>query len=462
MNKVLGFIKGNLIIVISIVLILAFLPAGYIFASKWNTKVHDEANAAYTKEKRTLTSKGSINYALPAVLAGEESLTETRAPNSQVTKFYEAKKAEREEQVQEVVSRGTAFNQAGHEELIPGLLPKAADDRTLKRLGRDMAETIVGTESKPSVYQRKLQRLNAGMPPEPLSLAAMLESVRDEQQKIFENANSDGKMTPEQAKLLEEKLVSTRLGEYIGRANELTFYCSTDAFVGERSSGKVGGNANSDMEYSIIPATVPPLSTIDESMVFTWLWDYWIVSDMLEATALANTDPVSGAMSIPQAPVKRIEEIRVSKLDVSADAADSNDDNGGFTSRGRGGGGGGGSADQGQPKSSFTGRTGGQPESAFDVRTVEMTIVAASKDLPRFVDAIGKTNYMTVVDVDLEPVDVWADLDEGFFYGNDHVMRVHLTVESVWLRSWMVPLMPDPIKQALGIPVAGADEGFDD
>ncbi len=454
MSKVIGFIKGNLIVVISIVLIIAFLPTGYVFASKWNSKIHEEATTAYNKEKRALNSKGSINYALPAVLAGEESLTETRAPNNRVTEFYAARKAEREEQVQEVVSRGTEFNQAGHEELVPGILPKAPDDRTQKRLGREMAEAIAGTQTKPSVYHRKLQRLNAGMPPNAEALGATLEDVRDEQQKVFENSNSDGKMTPEQIKLLEERLVAHRLGEYMGRSNALTFYCSTDAFVGENSSSRGGS------KYSNIPSAVPPLSTIDESVVFNWLWDYWMISDVLEATALANTDPASGAMAIPDAPIKRIEQIRVSKLNL--DGAKKSDDNagGGFVPRGRPGGQA--TSDSDEPKGTFTGRTGGQANSAFDIRMIEMTVVASSQDLPKFIDAIGKTNYMTVTDIDLEQVDVWEDLDQGFFYGDDHVVRATITIESVWLRSWMTPLMPEPVKLALGIAVAGSDEDFDD
>ena len=81
MGKVIGFIKGNLVIVISVVLILAFLPTGYVFADKWNTKVREEADAAYKKEKRALTSKGTIEYSVPAVLTSERDLSESRAPN---------------------------------------------------------------------------------------------------------------------------------------------------------------------------------------------------------------------------------------------------------------------------------------------------------------------------------------------------------------------------------------------
>ena len=448
MSKIIGFIKANLLIVISVVLILAFLPVGYVFSSGWNEKVHTEADKAYKNEKRKLTSKGMINYQLPAVLEGEADLSEGRAPNAVVTEFYSARKAERVAQVNEVVDRGTAFNQGDHVELVVGLLPKAVDTKAQKRLGREMAEAIAGTEKRASVYQRKLQRLNAGSPPDAGVLAQTITDARDDQQKVYESSNVNGKMTPEQIESLGEDMIARRMGEYVGRAKSLTFYCSADAFV-------EGSGSTRASEYSVVPSSVPPLSTIDESVVFNWLWDYWMISDVLDAAALANQNPVSGAMAVPEAPVKSIERIRVSKLHLSgADADDTTGSAGAGYGRGPG---------RGQPSAvvadvtasgTYTGRTGGEANSAFDIRTVHVVVVASSQDLPGFIDAIGKTNYMTVTDVDLEEVDVWQDLEAGFYYGEDHVVRASITIESVWLRSWMTPIMPDQVKTALGIPVA--------
>ncbi len=456
MNKVMGFIKGNLVIVISVVLILVFLPVGYVFAGKWNAKVRAEANEAYTKEKRALTSAGSVTYALPAVLEGESDLSETRAPNTAVTRFYQQAKAQREQQVAEVVERGTEFNRGDHAPIVEGLLPRAEDQRALARLGRTMTEMIAGTPASPSVYERKLQRLNAGSPPDPADLATRLERERGDLQQQFQNANADGKMTEEQTKQLHDDMVARRLAEYVGRAKSLTFYCSPAAFVNGGPGGEattVGGDG-----YSIVPATVWPPSRIDEAVVFTWLWDYWVIGDVLDAAALANTSAASGAMAIPDAPVKRIELIRVSALKPAAPAG-TDDDSYGRTVRtdpgGRRGGGGATPSEQG----SITGRTGGQATSPYDIRTVKLVAVVSSKDLPRFIDALGRTNYMTVTDLDLSEVDVWADLQQGYYYGDEHVVRVSMEIESVWLRSWLTPLMPDSIKTSLGVPLTKPGQG---
>ncbi|MDF1810396.1 MAG: hypothetical protein P1U42_11945 [Phycisphaerales bacterium] len=461
MNKVMGFLKSNLVIVIFVVLILAFLPAGYIFSGKWNTKVHEKAKAAYTKEKRSLTSKSSINYSLPAVLEGEEDLSESRAPNNSVTKFYEAGKAEREAQVNDVVERGTAFNQGDHVELIPGILPKAENNRTLTRLGRDMAEAVVGTEARPSVYQRKLQRLNAGSPPDAMTLEDTLNEYKNREQQRYENSNADGKMSTAQVEQLQKDLIARRLGEYIARANALTFYCTTDAIVAQKAASKSDDRA---LDFSNVPDTMPPLSTIDESMVMTWLWDYWIISDVLDAVGLANMDRETGALAVPNAPIKRVESMRVSELVIGEGSSDDDlTSTGSSRPRSRSG--------STTPASSskkddgftsFTGRKSGDPQSAFDLRMIEIVVVASSQDLPRFIDAIGKTNYMTVTDLDIQDVDVWNDLEQGFYYGDDHTVRATMMIETVWLRSWMAPLMPDPIKVGLGIPVENASDDLDD
>tara|TARA_E500000318_G_scaffold1676_8_gene2310 strand:- start:4847 stop:6211 length:1365 start_codon:yes stop_codon:yes gene_type:complete len=452
-NKVLGFIKGNLIIVISIVLILALLPVGYVFSSKWNASVSEKVKGAYDSEKRSLTSSGKVNYALPAVLEGEQDISESRAPNDAVTAFYEEAKQARIAQVEDVVERGTSFNQGDHVEIVPGLLPKAPNARERQRLGRTMSEAIAGTPDTPSIYQRKLRRINAGAPPSVPALATMLDQYKNQLEQEYRSANAQGQVSQEQQSEIQEKLTARRLNEYISRAKSLTFYCSPRAFVNGSVTGEITTVGNDG--FSIVPATNWPPSQVTESVAFTWLWDFWVISDILDAAAKANMNAASGAMPVPDAPVKRVELIRVSALDVASGASGTDDD---VSGRGfpRGN-----SSDDpiSTTQGSFTGREGGTANSPFDLRQVEVTAVVASKDLPKFLDSFSKVNFMTVTDVDLEEVDVWADLEQGFYYGTDHVVRARVKVETVWLRSWTTPIMPDPVKEALGIPVSNPDEG---
>lgn len=464
MKPVLNWIKKNLIIVISAVLILVFLPAGWFFSSGWNKKVRTQATEAYTSTRGELQRVGSVTYALPGVLAGERSVSESRAPNRAVTNFFKEQGEVRLAQVRDVVQRGTAFNRRNHRELVPGLLPAAPNNSALRRLGLEMAEQIAGTRDasgnvvRASVYDQLLRRLNAGGPPMPEELGSILAEYATREQERYASGSTDNRLTEAQSQQMAQDMVKRRLQEYAGRAKSLAFYATLESI-----RGPDGVQQMQEPGWSRIPTTPPSQSEITEADAFVWLWDYWTVTDVLEAVALANTDRVSGAMPIPDAPVKRVERLRISEVKLPAAAGAAADDMGGFQpgfdpggreerspfgSPGMGGLGG----DPAGPVGSVT-HTGRVTDASYDLRTVQLQIIASSQDLPKLFDALGRINYMTVVGVRLDPVDVWAELDQGFFFGDDHVVRATIDIESIWLRSWTLPLMPERIRLAVGAPV---------
>ena len=190
--------------------------------------------------------------------------------------------------------------------------------------------------------------------------------------------------------------------------------------------------------------------------MYTWVWDWWVISDVLRAVSLANTDDAGVALAVPDAPVKRVEFVGVDELALAGpQTADPAAPSTGRSTRGGRG------TPQPDPAqaarasgpATFTARSGGRAGSPYDIRYVDLTIVAASDDLPRFIDALGKTNYMTVVDLDLEHLDPIAALQAGYFYGDDHVVRAAMRIETVWLRAWTADYMPDEVKEPLGVPV---------
>jgi hypothetical protein len=84
-----------------------------------------------------------------------------------------------------------------------------------------------------------------------------------------------------------------------------------------------------------------------------------------------------------------------------------------------------------------------------DVRHATMSLIVASSKLPALVDAISSTNFMTVIGLDFSEADAWTDLERGFYYGPDHVVKATVDVETIWLRSWTEPLMPQAVKDTL-------------
>ena len=52
--------------------------------------------------------------------------------------------------------------------------------------------------------------------------------------------------------------------------------------------------------------------------------------------------------------------------------------------------------------------------------------------------------------------DPYELLRQGYYYGPGALARVDMRIETVWLRPWMTPFMPDTVKQSLGIPLPPA------
>ncbi|MEM9373033.1 MAG: hypothetical protein AAGA55_05260 [Planctomycetota bacterium] len=462
MKGVLGWIKKNLLIVISVLVILVFLPVGFVFSSGWNKSIKETASEEFNQQRGQLQRAGSVTYALPAVFEGEESVSESRVPNRAVTAFYEDQKRQRIDQVTQVVERGMEFNRGEHGVLVEGLLPEASSERARRQLGLEMAELISGTVEpdgtivRPSVYRGMLRRFNAGEPVVPEDLGATLSEFRDRETQRYTSQNTDTNLTEEQRSALDKDLAARRLGEYAGRANALAFYASLEAF---RDAGEQRWTGVPEPRQTDVTSYDP----VTESVAYRWQWDHWIIADLLEAFVLANTDPATGAATVTSGVLKRVERVRIESFEVSEAAPSEDDDFGGGRFGGRGGGRGGGDPAADPGFVTFTGRRGGTADSPFDIRMVEVTAVVATQKLPRLLDGLGRINNMTVVGLDLEPVDVWGDLEQGYFYGSDHVMRATLLIETVWLRAWTEPLMPDPVRTRLGLPPRASAEGeFDD
>jgi hypothetical protein len=117
------------------------------------------------------------------------------------------------------------------------------------------------------------------------------------------------------------------------------------------------------------------------------------------------------------------------------------------------------SAEGKDPSVSVTGRVS---TDAYDVVPARLTLIVDASRIPDIFQAFAETNLMTVLDIDISEIDVWEELRRGYFYGSDApVVRAELEIETVWLRSWTTPIMPESVKQVLGIETAedGEDGG---
>ena len=219
--------------------------------------------------------------------------------------------------------------------------------------------------------------------------------------------------------------------------------------------------------------------------LYLWQWDYWIREDILRGLT-ANNRPEG----VFENPVKRIR--RIAPEPIAAFQGGSGQPGPGGMGMGGGApsgdfmGGGPDSIDQPITKDLSYSLTGRRSNGVWDVRPVDILMVVETARLPEVLDELTRENFFTVLDVALTPVDSFAALAEGCYYGSAPVSDVALRLETVWFRSlhqdrskataesstdefdagvgaqvsWW---MPTDLRKALGIPVTDpmGDQGMD-
>lgn len=449
MKGVMGWIKSNLLIVISTAVIVLSLPAGWFFSSQWNKQIRTEqekrANDAYNKIKGA-----RVTYVIPSLLPGDQAWSESRPPNPRLTEFVKAEREKRLGRASEIVGEVEAFNRNDHEVLAPELLPVPANRGAETRLKFEFLAKMAGDRQlgAKSIYNDLLSSIGAGGPPDPVRLATTIQDVQQRETERMLAESGTGSLAPEQQAELRKLLMERRIAEAQRRAKEISVYADMGSFDSQGFGAETAVIPPADRRDR--PSNEPP--SLNE--VFGWNFDYWVVSDLLHAIDRANTDAGGTRSNVENAAVKRIEKISVKKLPVEPAPAvpgmgvteePSMDETL--------------SAGGGDPSVSVTGRVS---TDAYDVVPARLTLIVDASKIPEIFKALAETNLMTVLDADISEIDVWEELRKGYFYGSDApVVRAELEVETVWLRSWTTPLMPDSVKQALGIEVS-AEGGEDD
>lgn len=97
----------------------------------------------------------------------------------------------------------------------------------------------------------------------------------------------------------------------------------------------------------------------------------------------------------------------------------------------------------------YFGPTGRRSNSIYDVRHVWMTMHIQSDALPKFFETLRQVNFMTVINMQVNDVDEYRLLQEGYIYGDADVVEVTLTIETLWFRTWTTDYMPEIVKKKL-------------
>lgn len=456
MKSVLEFVKQRWLVVVIVLAGIVVLPVGLIFANKMQDSAHAAFQDKVTKAAQPLRSTKMTYKFTPVDPTGQAKSVElSHEPNEAVTAYFQGKLVEQQKSSESIVKDAELRNKelAGkpRQPLVPGFF---TSDARLQVAGRlDFARRA----SREELSKGLLDRVRAGLPPDAGKLAA---DLRFDRQALLRQAlgvlTDPSQLPPGRLAAIEEAVREKRLKEYA------KFAQGVDVFA---------------------DASILPFETFSPTLTPTVLqcWDlqqrYWIVSDVLSAVALANATAenraTAAANGVPRSVVKRILSISVAPDPLLAGDGSSG---GGVPGGGMGAGAGAGGTPEAapampglvpgpgglllSPQKSITGRVSG-PGSAntlFDVREARLVAIVSTERLPELFDALAKVNFITVLNIGVERVDTLEELRAGFDYGADHVSKVTIDLETVWMRSWTEPLMPVELKEKLGIVPAAAPQ----
>ncbi|HVU64371.1 MAG TPA: hypothetical protein VHC70_10365 [Phycisphaerales bacterium] len=418
MNKVLPWLKAHWPIPALSVVAIAALPTAMYFASQMHDKFKASYQTSLTNDYNSVTSGAAqIKYGFPAWDGNGNVLEKTAPANEEMIKSYKTILEDLHSKVGVVSDKGIAFNKGEHKPIMDGVFPAPADPNSAQNLGRVFVSKYI------DFHRQLLASMRAGEPPKADDIAAQLnEHSNSEIARIKAERGTDP--NADDLARLGKELLAMRLSAVRRRASEIGVYADPGVFEG-------------------LPTSVPERAPTPGQE-----WDMqeraWIDQDICHAIALANgaTTPVT------QSVVKRV--LKVAIRPPTWDPGNPSPA----------------TYDAGEDKVtlnfsvSLTGRTSG-PNSHnkwYDVRPVTLELIVSSQNLPKFLDALAATNFMTVLDLDISGADPLADLRAGYDYGDEHVVKVTMLVETVWLREWRKPQMPDEVQKALAM-VEGVDAG---
>ncbi|MGH7242498.1 MAG: hypothetical protein ACREJD_03670 [Phycisphaerales bacterium] len=445
MKNILPWLKKNWIIPSLCVFMIIMLGTAWWFSSGWNDEIREKQQRD-ASDLLTKVNNIKVTYALPVVAGDAKAVELSSPPNAILTAKFAERKKQLLDQRESVVKVAEAFNKGDKKPLINGLFPApAAGEEQLKPL--EFVQKLAGNPAQgtQSAYQGLLDSIRAGGPVASTQLEAQLNDInRRETEKIRGNGGNR-ELTGSERESLDRLLLDARRAEYVRRANEVSVYADMSVFPSGGSANGPGGGApgfgaaaaGANQILLAAPATPPNVR-----QTFLWQSDFWLLQDVFAIVRTANTGPDGKLSSERDSVVKRIEKIDILPWRAQIASEGTGTDPNAAAPAGAAG---------GEFKDSISGHSDGA-STEFDVRRARVTMIVSSARLPELFNAVGRTNFAFVVGFAMEKVDGWQDLSQGYYYGDENVVRVLLDVEFTWLRSWTSPLFPAAVRKGLGLP----------
>lgn len=446
MRQVLQWIKNNPILIAAAVLCIAALVMLLV------VHVQGEAFVAQMKERGRIINEianlQKTDVTMPSEDIDGKPKTEQKTVNPKIIKTVKDVYGELDGQYRDIFDEAVAINQFGsnprwaHNPMTEGLFPdsdKAANLFDARERYKEAFAEMLKKHTETSLYPR----LDAGGP---LDLSVLSQVEVDVERRFLERdlvPRDISTLSNKEWDELDALVMRRKIEEFELHANRIHIYAGTDPKSWPFELGSWCYDENP-----------PTLAQAWEGQMSLWLQQ-----DIVHAIARTNqvSDPNASVLT---APVKQLISIEVGNSYVGltlrqvgsaagAGAARGMPGGRGAATSGPGGRAGGGMSLKGKPF--LLSPTGRVSNDVYDVRFVRVVAIVDWKLIGDFINNLAHTNLMTVLDVDIVDVDEYEALGQGYLYGTGDVVEATFVIETLWLRQWTTMLMPETVKQSMGI-----------
>ncbi len=422
-RKVAVWIKANALVVVLGVVSISAAVGAVIFSGDIQVENEEAAAAIGAKfEEMARLERTPVSILIP----GNEVVTGNVAVNRKLVELVKDRMADGVPVGNGVSASALTHNRGVHAPIMS--LRLAASDSKFKQVHLDMYDKL--KES----YAALVKECRGVLPPSEEDV--MIELQRSKLRFIEAELNQtiDVKLTTEQQTKLVADLSARRLKAYKSVADDQGIY----------------------VDEAVLGAPSAALDKPNLSKLWDLQWKFWIAEDIVRACVALN----NGA-SISVGPVKRIAALRpLGRLAAGTTTAEGGE--GEVASDA--------SAGDGSALGSALG-SGARPidpnamvsmadyqlstrgwasNQLYDVYRTRVTLIVETAKIPAVVNALAKQNFIAITDAKIARVDLFEAIRDGYYYGENPVSKVTLTLESVWLRQWTGPLMPDEVRATFG------------
>lgn len=450
MKGVLAFLKINPILIVAVIVAIGSVVWLLMISgegSEFVKKLDSRQSIAGQLDKFT-----KVTVTMPPDTTDGEAKSVTVAINNKGIDALEAGYEKMQTEFLNIFELASQYNKSNYRPIDDNLFPVPSKSSKLfyaKNIYRDYFRRLM----LPFSADVKVEpRLDAGKPPTKEEINAVIERAKEDFLGGFALAKGAGQLNESQKAELARQVRNALINMLKDRARSIHIYAETDP-ESKEFPFTIDGWSNPKQDLT------PDIAEVWESQMKLWYTQAlcWLIMDIN-----AVHDPQSNVLNRP---IKRLHELTVVPGYVGVNSTGGMNGGTGVKAASKGGkdapktpgtlsgkpAKGLGDADAALPSDFGISPTGRRSNPIYDVRHARIKMIVDWEQFPVFLHKLNDSNFMTVLSVQIEDVDEYEHLREGFVYGKNDVVQVDMVIESLWLRKWTQEFMPPKVKTSLGI-----------